>query len=269
MKIHSTPNNGTIIIADSKSEKNSLFEDLSDESQTYLEKSKNALPKIQQDVLAREEKLKDIPADDEFSIKINHYRWWWIYIIKDSKLQEYWENLDKFIATFYSHVEKGMKSEAQEGQFTLIEHTIEQRKKMVTEAIIDTIHRYQIDKLIQEYDNGKTKYDCSPTEAISINRWEKTYASHIFNPIADINIVARIGSCSWWWKSLYDICISKDVFSPKNEIINDNNYLANLMGYKTKEELITNIKEWWKGLSEKWEKILLIAESIKKAKESN
>lgn len=268
MRINSTPDNGTIIIWDWS---NNSLEWFSDKADDYLQRSKNALPEIQQNILAWEEnqELKDMPIPTQFQVE-GAYRWWGLYIIKDKKLQDYKETLNQIITTFYSHIEQKMKKWALgERQFPLITNSIHQRKTMVTKAILDTIRIHQMDKLVHEYNDGQDKYDCSPMEIATINRWEKTYISHIFNPIADIEIISRVWGSYGRDRSIHHIYVSKDVFSPKNEINNGDNYLANLMGHETKKDLITAMKKWDKWLNEEGKKIVSLGSSIKRAKETN
>jgi hypothetical protein len=67
MKIHKTPNNGTLIIGDNNPD--SSLENFSHKADTYLQLSKNTLPKMKQDILACEEKLRDMTVPSEFQIE--------------------------------------------------------------------------------------------------------------------------------------------------------------------------------------------------------
>lgn len=222
-------------------ESESPREDFSNEANNYVQIRKYILPQIQRDILACEEKLKDIPVDPKYIIE-DTYGGRGFYTIKNSKIQKYWKKLDAIITTFYQHVEKELASSTTSDMFPLIKVSIEQRKTMVKKAIIKKIHDHQMDKLVTEYNGGKEKYDCSPMVIATINRWENTYITHIFNPIKDMEIIPRVGGSSNCDREVRNIYISKDVFSTANDIDKDNDYLPNLLGYETKEDLLAALK---------------------------
>lgn len=211
----------------------SSLDKFSDDANDYLQTIKNALTEVQQHILTCEEKLKDIKVDDEYMI---NNRWPRFYVIHNKEVQNFWEKLNKILDFFYSKVEKGLTSKKTDQETTLIKDAIHQRKEMVRKAILEKIHSFQMNKLTKEYDNGKTKYENANDVIVNIERWEKTRINHVFNPIIDIDIVTRVGGCYGWDEYSYDVCISKDVFSPPTEEeIKNNTYLKNLLTKKEKE----------------------------------
>ncbi|MCX6825264.1 MAG: hypothetical protein NTY80_03475 [candidate division SR1 bacterium] len=196
------------------------FESISNMENNFLQLKKNLLPKIQKDILACEEKFKDSRKDSGYQIE-GAYGGRAFYTIKDNKVQKYEKVINKIITEFYAHIEKELAIGAEAKELGVMFDTINQRKKMVTKAILRKIHGHQMNKLIREYNNGKDKYKSTPIVIGNICRGEETYISHIFKPSLDMNIVARVGGCSGRGENIRDICISKDIFSPANEELFD------------------------------------------------
>lgn len=271
MKIHSKPwDDRTIIMSDWwEAKSDSVLEDFSNIAQNYLEQTKWKLAQVYKDILSYEEKLKNMPIPAKFNIKGTYFGWRWIYIIKDSILQDYIPCIDEALDVFYTNLEIEMRKDSDLQTHDEISENIQLRKILVKEAILEKIKSHQIDKLVHEYDWWKTKYNCNPQETISFNRWQKTYITHIFNPTLDMEIIKNVSSAWWWWENTYGMWISKDVFLPLNKINRNNDYLANIMWYNTQQELFQELKSWEANISAEWKQLIWLWSMIKRSTEMN
>lgn len=259
MKVHKNGNK-TIIIW---SNENHSFEEFAKWAQGYLEQQKQKLTKEEWLILNAEDAIKDQEADAPY----NDCRMWWarawaFNTVKNGELQDFLPDLHSILNLFYKRVINYIEERTGAWITDKMTEKIKKRREEITSAVLQQIE----DSKAYENKKEEYKYDCSPVTIIALVRWEKTYITHIFKPQLDMNVIANVMYAGGWWERIYLIEISKDVFTwfTKEQKKNDN-YLAQQLGYKTKDELFQAMKD--NNLNNKWKETLFLGENIKRLRD--
>lgn len=266
MKIHKNGEQ-TIIIWDAGKHP---FEEFSTWAQGYLEQQKQKLSREELAILNAEEAVSDLPAEEPYKWRAGSGWSWSFNTIKDGKLQDFLLDLHIILDLFYKRVINHIEEINDKGITEKILERVEIRKQELTASILKTIEDFQLYSLTTTYydseKKGNVSYKCAPLTSIELNRWKKTYITHIFNPELDMNIISNVWSSTGWWENTYFVSISKDVFtwSTKDKKKNSN-YLAQQLWYNTKEELFKALKD--NNLNDKWKEALFLGQKIKRLRD--